>query len=89
MEIKACYSLRKLENRIALWKGAVMGLGVGLSWHSQFTVATDSTLWSMPETKIGFFTGPGVNYMLLKRFGVPLALYIALTGYRFKGIELV
>ena len=91
MELRACYGLSQIQKqqRVALWDGFVMGAGVGLSWHSQFTVATENTMWAMPETKIGFFADVGASYFLPRRLGVPLALYIALTGYRFKGIELV
>ena len=89
MELHACYGLSQLKNRVALWDGIVMGAGIGLSWHSQFTVATERTMWAMPETKIGFFTDVGASYFLHRKFGLPLALYIALTGHRFSGKELV
>jgi enoyl-CoA hydratase/carnithine racemase len=30
-----------------------MGGGIGVSGHSKFRVATEKSLWAMPEVKIG------------------------------------
>ncbi len=35
---------------VAFWDGIVMGGGVGLSVHGAFRVATENTLFAMPET---------------------------------------
>lgn len=35
---------------LSLWDGVVMGGGVGISVHGSFRVATDTTLFAMPET---------------------------------------
>ena len=42
----------------------------------------------MPETAIGFFTDVGASYFL-SRIGLPLALYVALTGQRLTANELL
>jgi enoyl-CoA hydratase/carnithine racemase len=32
-----------------------MGGGVGLTGHSKFRIATEKSVWAMPEAKIGYF----------------------------------
>lgn len=49
---------------VALWKGAVMGGGVGLSINAMHWVCTKSTVFAMPESKIGLFCDVGVHYHL-------------------------
>lgn len=61
-----------------------MGGGVGLSVHGPYRVATERTLFAMPETAIGLFPDVGAGYFL-PRLGGKLGLYLALTGYRLKG----
>lgn len=69
---------------IAFIDGITMGGGVGLSVHGQFRVATERTLFAMPETAIGLFPDVGGSYVL-PRLGHSLGLYLALTGFRLKG----
>jgi 3-hydroxyisobutyryl-CoA hydrolase len=52
--------------QISIWNGFVMGGGVGLSCHSFIRVATNNTVYAMPETAIGFFTDVGASYFLSK-----------------------
>ncbi|CAG7836885.1 unnamed protein product [Allacma fusca] len=69
---------------IALIDGITMGGGVGLSVHGQYRVATEKTVFAMPETAIGLFPDVGGSYFL-PRLGGRLGLFLALTGYRLKG----
>ncbi|KAM5151584.1 3-hydroxyisobutyryl-CoA hydrolase, mitochondrial [Mantella aurantiaca] len=69
---------------IALIDGITMGGGVGLSVHGHFRVASEKTLFAMPETAIGLFPDVGGGYFLPRLPG-KLGLYIALTGFRLKG----
>jgi len=68
-----------------------MGGGVGLTWHSPIRVATDNSMYAMPETAIGFFTDVGGSYFLPRIHGndISLGLYLGMTGQRVKARELV
>uniref|UniRef100_A0A671L657 3-hydroxyisobutyryl-CoA hydrolase n=1 Tax=Sinocyclocheilus anshuiensis TaxID=1608454 RepID=A0A671L657_9TELE len=69
---------------VALIDGITMGGGVGLSVHGRFRVATEKTLFAMPETGIGLFPDVGGGYFLPRLQG-KLGLFLALTGFRLKG----
>ncbi|XP_064644379.1 3-hydroxyisobutyryl-CoA hydrolase, mitochondrial-like isoform X2 [Lineus longissimus] len=71
---------------VALINGITMGGGVGLSVHGSFRVATEKTLFAMPETDIGLFPDVGGSYFL-PRLGGKLGVFLALTGFRLKGLD--
>ncbi|KAB0801939.1 hypothetical protein PPYR_04125 [Photinus pyralis] len=71
---------------VALIDGIVMGGGVGLSVHGDYRVATEKTLFAMPETLIGLFPDVGATYVLPRLQG-KLGVYLALTGQRLKGYD--
>ncbi|KAG0713496.1 3-hydroxyisobutyryl-CoA hydrolase, mitochondrial [Chionoecetes opilio] len=73
---------------IALIDGITMGGGVGLSVHGQYRVATERTVFAMPETAIGLFPDVGGSYFL-PRLGGRLGMFMALTGYRLKGRDVL
>lgn len=75
---------------IAIWNGVVMGGGVGLSNHAKFRIATDTTVYAMPETGIGFFTDVAGSYFLPRMKNNPcLGMFLGLTGHRLKGKDLL
>uniref|UniRef100_A0A8C8S3I4 3-hydroxyisobutyryl-CoA hydrolase n=1 Tax=Pelusios castaneus TaxID=367368 RepID=A0A8C8S3I4_9SAUR len=73
---------------VALIDGITMGGGVGLSVHGHFRVATERTLFAMPETAIGLFPDVGGGYFLPRLSG-KIGYYLALTGFRLKGRDLL
>ncbi|KAK2586338.1 hypothetical protein KPH14_010631 [Odynerus spinipes] len=73
---------------IAIINGITMGGGVGLSVHGKYRIATENTLFAMPETAIGLFPDVGGSYFLPRLKG-KLGLYLGLTGYRLKGIDVL
>ncbi|XP_038171232.1 3-hydroxyisobutyryl-CoA hydrolase, mitochondrial [Arvicola amphibius] len=69
---------------VALIDGITIGGGVGVSVHGRFRVATERTLFAMPETGIGLFPDVGGGYFLPRLQG-RLGYFLALTGFRLKG----
>lgn len=80
---------RKGLVQVSVWDGVTMGGGVGLSLHGKVRVATEKTLFAMPECGIGFFPDVGGTYALGRLSGHSLALgcYIALTGCRLNAAD--
>ena len=62
-----------------------VGGGAGISVHGRFRVATENTLFAMPETAIGFFPDVGGSFFL-SRLG-PFGTYLGLTGKRLAGSD--
>lgn len=66
---------------IAFMDGVTMGGGVGLSIHAPFRIATERTVFAMPETTIGFFPDVGASFFLPRLPGA-VGTYLALTSDR-------
>uniref|UniRef100_A0A669R0Z6 3-hydroxyisobutyryl-CoA hydrolase n=1 Tax=Phasianus colchicus TaxID=9054 RepID=A0A669R0Z6_PHACC len=73
---------------VALIDGITMGGGVGLSVHGHFRVATEKTVFAMPETAIGLFPDVGGGYFLPRLPG-KIGYLLALTGFRLKGRDVL
>lgn len=71
---------------IAFMDGVVMGGGVGISVHGAYRIATENTLFAMPETGIGLFPDVGGGWFLPRLKG-ELGMWLALTGERLKGAD--
>lgn len=69
---------------ISFMDGFTMGGGVGLSIHAPFRVATENTVFAMPETTIGFFPDVGASFFLPRMAGF-VGTYLALTSEQLKG----
>ena len=71
---------------VAFMDGITMGGGVGIACPCRFRVATERTVFAMPETTIGIFPDVGGGRYLSRLRG-RLAQYLALTGDRLTGAE--
>jgi enoyl-CoA hydratase len=85
------YSLNRMIFRypkpyIALADGITMGGGVGVSVHGRHWIATERTLFAMPETGIGMFPDVGGTYFL-PRLPDQFGMYLGLTGERLKAAD--
>ncbi len=72
---------------VALVDGIVMGGGVGVSVHGTHLLCGERTIFSMPETAIGFFPDVGSTFFLPRLPG-NLGTYLALTGARLGQADL-
>lgn len=72
---------------VAILDGITMGGGVGISVHAPYRIATENSVFAMPETALGLFPDVGGSFFLprLKR---NLGLVLGLSGYRLKGRDL-
>ena len=73
-----------LKPYVSLLDGVVMGGGFGVSIGAKMRIATDKTVFAMPETGIGLFPDVGGSYYL-PRLPKGLGMYLALTGNRING----
>ena len=75
--------------QISLWNGFVMGGGVGISALGKYRIATDSTVFAMPETAIGLFPDVGSSHWLPHLEPAGFGMYIGLTGVRVHAYDLL
>ncbi|KAL4440735.1 hypothetical protein ABPG77_000444 [Micractinium sp. CCAP 211/92] len=86
-EYRLNYLISRLATpHVALIDGITMGGGVGVSVHGTFRVATERTVFSMPECAIGLYPDVGGSYFLPRLQG-GLGMYLALTGARLTGVD--
>lgn len=71
---------------IAFIDGITMGGGVGFSVHGARRIATENTVFAMPETGIGLFPDVGGTHFLPRCPG-GIGMYLALTGARMKAAD--
>lgn len=73
---------------IALMHAVTMGGVAPLSIAGKYRVATEKTIFAMPETAIGFFNDAGASYFL-SRLKHNVGVYIGMTGARINGVDVL
>ena len=71
---------------LAVIDGITMGGGAGISVNGAYRVATERTLFAMPETAIGLFPDVGAT-RFLNRCPGHIGRYLGLTGARLKAAD--
>jgi enoyl-CoA hydratase len=71
---------------VAIMDGVTMGGGVGISAPAQYQVATERTVFAMPETGIGLFPDVGGGWFLPRLRGES-GIWLGLTGARLKAAD--
>ncbi|KAL1936353.1 hypothetical protein VTP01DRAFT_487 [Rhizomucor pusillus] len=69
---------------ISVLDGYALGGAIGLFGHCPFRIATEKTIFAMPETSLGLFPSSGASFFLPKLDG-QIGTYLALTGSRIEG----
>ncbi|QCE04706.1 3-hydroxyisobutyryl-CoA hydrolase-like protein 1, mitochondrial [Vigna unguiculata] len=77
-----------LKPHVALLNGITMGGGAGVSIPGTFRAATDKTIFATPEVHIGFHPDAAASFYLSHLPG-HLGEYLALTGEKLNGVEMV
>ncbi|XP_062001183.1 3-hydroxyisobutyryl-CoA hydrolase 1-like [Rosa rugosa] len=78
----------KTTPQVSFLNGMTMGTGAGVSIHGSFRVATEKTVFAMPEAAIGGFPDVGSSYFLSRLPGF-FGEYLGLTGARLDGPEML
>lgn len=73
---------------VAFMDGVTMGGGVGIALPARYRVATENTLFAMPEGAIGLFPDVGAGWYLPRLPG-QVGKFLALTGARLDGAECI
>ncbi|PHP21727.1 enoyl-CoA hydratase [Sphingobium sp. IP1] len=73
---------------IAFMDGITMGGGVGIAQPARYRVATERTVYAMPETGIGLFPDVGGGWYLSRLPGRS-GRYLAVTGARIDGADAI
>ena len=73
---------------ISVLDGVTMGGGVGISVHGSHRIATENTVFAMPEASIGLFPDVGGSWFLPRLDG-ELGTWLALTGARLKSRDVM
>ncbi|KAF3446195.1 hypothetical protein FNV43_RR11374 [Rhamnella rubrinervis] len=77
-----------LKPHVAIVDGITMGGGAGISLLGMFRLVTDKTVFSNPEAQMGFHPDAGASYYLSRLPGY-LGEYLALTGDKLNGVEMI
>ncbi|XP_021890699.1 3-hydroxyisobutyryl-CoA hydrolase-like protein 2, mitochondrial [Carica papaya] len=77
-----------LKPHVAILDGITMGCGAGISLPGMFRVVTDKTAFSHPEAQMGFHPDAGASFYLSRLPGY-LGEYLALTGEKLNGVEMI
>ncbi|XP_058104243.1 3-hydroxyisobutyryl-CoA hydrolase 1-like isoform X4 [Magnolia sinica] len=76
------------KSQVSILNGIVMGGGAGVSIHGKFRVATENSVFAMPETALGLFPDIGASYFLSRLPGF-FGEFVGLTGARLDGAEML
>lgn len=73
---------------IAFIDGLTIGGAFGMSVNGKYRVATERTVFAMPETRIGLFPDTGAIHFF-SRLPNRLGYFLAMTSHRLKGIDVL
>jgi len=71
---------------VAFMNGHALGAALGISVHAPFRIATENTIFAIPEAGIGMLPDAGASFFLPRLDG-QIGTFLALTGTRLEGIQ--
>ncbi|KAI8986011.1 ClpP/crotonase-like domain-containing protein [Pilobolus umbonatus] len=71
---------------VAILDGYALGGALGLFIHGPFRIATEKTIFAVPEITLGAFLNSGSSFYLPRMDG-EIGTYLALTGNRLEGVD--
>lgn len=77
-----------VKPHVAILDGITMGAGAGISLPGMFRLVTDKTVFSHPNTQLGFHPDAGASFYLSRLPGY-IGEYLALTGDKLNGVEMI
>lgn len=77
-----------VKPHVAILDGITMGAGAGISLPGMFRLVTDKTVFSHPDTQLGFHPDAGASFYLSRLPGY-IGEYLALTGDKLNGVEMI
>ncbi|CAG9325992.1 unnamed protein product [Blepharisma stoltei] len=84
-------SLRKIyeypEETLSIWRGSLMGYGIGIAMACKFKLAFENTFWCMPEHRIGIVPDAGTSYYLSHLEDQAFGLFLFLTCKTITGVD--
>ncbi|CAJ1991918.1 3-hydroxyisobutyryl-coenzyme a hydrolase-like protein [Leishmania donovani] len=75
------------RTQVTMWAGHVLGSGVGVSVHSRYRVACETTRFAMPETQIGGANDVATSWVFSSLPICGLGMYLAITGNTLQGAD--
>lgn len=86
-EYQADYLIHRYPKPIVAWLDRiVMGGGIGISNGASHRIATERSLFAMPEIAIGLYPDVGASWFL-NRMPVGFGLFTGMTGARLNGLD--
>lgn len=73
--------------KVAIMNGISMGAGGGIPMACSIRIATDKTIWAMPEASFGYVPDTGATYFLSRLNPPEVGLYISLAAARLNGTD--
>eukprot|EP00347_Sterkiella_histriomuscorum_P021153 403335052 len=85
------HQLRQMKKpfHIVFYNGYAAGGASGYSINAPIRIATEKTLFTMPEVQIGYLTDSGATYYFSRLCGKSLGMHLGVTGRKVYGKDLV
>eukprot|EP00347_Sterkiella_histriomuscorum_P008223 403345907 len=83
------YSKMQKPFRIAIYNGITIGAGTGYTITGPIRIATEKTVFSMPEVSVGYLADSGCTYYFPRICGNALGMHLGVTGMKVYGKDLV